>query len=375
MDISFYLSRKRKNGKGLCPVYGRVISHKKSKDFSTGIFTDESNWGEGWPLSNAHECINRLSNISNEIYKHIAEHERKLCFNPVDVVRAYKKTPTSDVTLEIAQELISVEQPSDESELKIMSATKLFVELTGCTVITKVVPETLKGFVNRMKEKKEDGTQKFADTTIQKKLEFLKRVFVYAENKEYIRRNPFRFFKIPNAPDVEPPHLDPKEQKTLATHAFASDRLKYVRDLFLFSCNCGLSYGDLWIFSRENIITEADGREFITGKRFKFPHEEYYLPLLPVAQALAEKYNYCFRQISNQKYNTYLKEVGEILGFKISLSSKIARKTFSQNMIDAGYSTDVVAKMMGHKSFKMTRKHYGRIGQTRVQLESLKIAG
>lgn len=376
MNICFYLSRKRKNRKGLCPIYGRVSGNTKSKDFGTGIFIEEALWGQGWPVSNVRECVNRLSNIANQIYGHIAAAERRMSFCPADVVRAYKNVPTSDSIIEIAQELVSTERPSVGSSDKIIIATKQFVELTGCASITEVIPETLKGYVNRMKEVNlATGKPKFADTTIQKKLEFFKRVFVYAENKEYIRRNPFRFYKVPKAPDTEPLHLTTAEQTLLHNHRFASNRLQYVCNLYLFVCNSGLSYGDLFLFNRGSIVTELDQRQFITGKRAKPPHEEYYLPYMPLAKALAEQYSYQFKHISNQKYNAYIKECAQIVGIEKEITTHTARATFAQNMLDVGYSQEAVAKMMGHKTFKMTRKHYARLSQKRVQLESLKLVG
>jgi integrase len=166
--------------------------------------------------------------------------------------------------------------------------------------------------------------------------------------------------------------LTAKELKTLQLHTFASDRLNFVKELFLFQCYTGLSYADLTQFSRSSIIGMHDIK-YLKGERMK-TGEEYFLPWTKEALAIAEKHNYCFRSLSNQKYNAYLKEVAQILGIDKKLTTHVGRKTFAQSMIDKGYSAEAVSKMMGHASFNMTQKHYGRIGEKRIEMEFLKLA-
>jgi len=56
---------------------------------------------------------------------------------------------------------------------------------------------------------------------------------------------------------------------------------------------------------------EQAGMFFLKGERVK-NGGEYFLPWLPLAQTIANKYNYELPLVTNQKYNAYLKEIAEI---------------------------------------------------------------
>lgn len=70
--------------------------------------------------------------------------------------------------------------------------------------------------------------------------------------------------------------------------------------------------------------------------------------------------------ISNQKYNSYLKEVGEILGFKTKITTHIGRKTFGTIALNDGYSIESVSKMLGHSNIKTTQAHYAVVLKKRI---------
>ncbi len=48
-----------------------------------------------------------------------------------------------------------------------------------------------------------------------------------------------------------------------------SERLEHVRDLFVFSCFCGLAYSDVANLRQENIQKSFDGNLWIITKRVK----------------------------------------------------------------------------------------------------------
>lgn len=60
-------------------------------------------------------------------------------------------------------------------------------------------------------------------------------------------------------------------------------------------------------------------------------------PILPKAQEIIEKYstesNRIFPPISNQKFNSYLKEIAAIAGIEKRLTHQIARKTFTSTVL------------------------------------------
>lgn len=71
-------------------------------------------------------------------------------------------------------------------------------------------------------------------------------------------------------------------------------------------------------------------------------------------------------EISNQKYNSYLKEVGEIIGIKAKLTTHIGRKTFGTIALNSDYSIESVSKMLGHTNIKTTQGHYAVVLKKRI---------
>ncbi len=372
MKTYFYLSKKRINSKGKCPIYCRIASDKTTRsDFSTGIFIAASAWdSKHGNAYNDTESINtRLSTIASNVYKTIADCERESIYQPSEVLHRYQKRERVSIpTLtQIAKEYIQAAQPPERTRIRMMLAVKQFTEIANYNNANRYVSEDLQGFEQMLTAKQ------YSIHSTLKKMQLLKRLFNYAYGKKYVYQNPFLLYRLPKAPRVTLIQLNDAELKLLHKKQFAADRLNQVRDVFLVQCYTGLSYGDLTGFSRA-LVTGKGKMQFLRGKRAK-TNEDFYLPFLKQAKQLAVKYNYRLPVLCNQKYNAYLKEIADILGIEKRLTTHTGRKTFCQLMIDAGYSAESVARMMGHADFKMTQKHYGRIGELRIEREVLKMAG
>ena len=64
---------------------------------------------------------------------------------------------------------------------------------------------------------------------------------------------------------------------------------------------------------------------------------------------------------SNQKTNAYLKEISDLCGLNMHLTTHVARHTFATTVtLSNGISMEAVSKMLGHSSLDMTKK-YARI--------------
>lgn len=70
--------------------------------------------------------------------------------------------------------------------------------------------------------------------------------------------------------------------------------------------------------------------------------------------------------LSNQKMNSYLKEIADVCGIKKELTYHIARHTFATSVTLAnGVSIESVSKMLGHKNIRTTQ-HYAKILDAKV---------
>ena len=81
-------------------------------------------------------------------------------------------------------------------------------------------------------------------------------------------------------------------------------------------------------------------------------------------------------RISNQKINSYLKEVGVICAIDKQLTHKVARKTFGSILLYYNVPMKVVSELMGHSSVVITEKHYAhvelkRLGEAMTSVDAL----
>jgi site-specific recombinase XerD len=70
--------------------------------------------------------------------------------------------------------------------------------------------------------------------------------------------------------------------------------------------------------------------------------------------------------LTNQKYNSYLKELADICGIYKNLTTHTARHTFATTVtLSNGAPIESVSKMLGHKKLQTTQ-HYARVLDIKV---------
>ena len=107
--------------------------------------------------------------------------------------------------------------------------------------------------------------------------------------------------------------LNENEVERLYQFDFSDNqRLERVRDWFLISCWCALRWSDFSTLKPENIIKD-DGDFFLKKNNIK-TGELVYVPVDERLYQMLEKYNFTSIEISNQKFNDYIKEVFEKAG-------------------------------------------------------------
>ena len=124
---------------------------------------------------------------------------------------------------------------------------------------------------------------------------------------------------------------------------------------------------------KEHIIKGFDGNEWISMKREK-TDKLISVPLLPKAKMILGKYrdvgDYALPRFSNQKINSYLKEIAGIVGINKSISHHMARKTFASTvLLYNDVPMEIVSELLGHSSMKITQEYYGKIVQKRESEE------
>jgi site-specific recombinase XerD len=117
-----------------------------------------------------------------------------------------------------------------------------------------------------------------------------------------------------------------------------------------------------------------DGSKWIFTNREKTDGPSH-IPLLPIVEEIIEKYknhpkavnkNRVMPILSNQRMNSYLKEIADVCGINKELTFHIARHTFATTVtLSNGVPIETVSKMLGHRSLKSTQI-YARVLDIKV---------
>ena len=124
-----------------------------------------------------------------------------------------------------------------------------------------------------------------ANTTA-KFMQFFKRIVLIARNNGWIKTDPFVSYPI-KISDVDRGYLTESEIKVIMEKQFPTKRLEQVRDIFIFSCFCGLAYIDAANLRKKNICKSFDGNLWIIGKREK-TGVSFNIPLLDINKKILD---------------------------------------------------------------------------------------
>lgn len=198
----------------------------------------------------------------------------------------------------------------------------------------------------------------YDSTTVAGMMQKLKSVFLHALKNKMIKENPFMGFKIcRKEKDVE--FLTQEEVDRIRQAQLPSVNLERVRDLFLFQCYTALSYCDMAALKPSDFKKNEYGYTYIDGERLK-TKVKFIAILFEDAISIAEKYGNCLPTISNQRYNTNLKIIANICKITKPLHTHIGRHTAACYLLNKGLSLEIVARIMGHSTTKITR-HYAKL--------------
>lgn len=225
-----------------------------------------------------------------------------------------------------------------------------------------------------------DHQKKMGNNSVMKHLERFRKMITLSYKLEWIERDPFINFKA-KFEKVERGYLTKIELKTIEEKQFSIPRLQLVKDLFIFSCYCGLSYIDVINLTEENINFGIDGELWIIKKREK-TNKLLRIPILPKAKTLIDKYKAnpksvingtIFPKISNQKLNSYLKEIADLCDITKNLTFHLARHTFATTVtLTNGVPIETVSQLLGHSRISTTQI-YAKVIDRKVSSDIIKL--
>ena len=190
---------------------------------------------------------------------------------------------------------------------------------------------------------------------------FLNSFIIDAVDAGLLRRNPYRWVRIEKEKTSHglSKCLTPEEFQSIREVKPQSESMERVRDLFVFQTFTCLAYTDLVAFDCKN-IQEVKGKKVYIGKRGK-TKESFTIPLLDPALDILSKYKNKLPIISNVKYNEYLKVLAQAAKIDKPLSSHWARHTGATLLLNNGVSMQIVSRICGHSSTKITEQVYAKL--------------
>ncbi len=213
--------------------------------------------------------------------------------------------------------------------------------------------------------------------TATKTMKTLKTISILGQKLGVLHHDPFFNHRF-HLKSVDRTFLTDEDILKIVNKKLGIQRLELVRDIFIFSCFTGLAYIDVSNLTPEHIVTLDDKRWIIT-KRQKTSVESNVL-LLDIPQNIIAKYSHktyrngkLFPILSNQKTNSYLKEIADLCGIKKNLTFHTARHTFATMSLSKGVPIESVSKMLGHTNIKTTQI-YARITNKKIEHDMERLA-
>lgn len=211
---------------------------------------------------------------------------------------------------------------------------------------------------------------------VMKHLERLMKMTNLAGKMEWLEKDPFRSYKL-KFQKTERNYLSARELQLLEETEFKSEGYEHVRNVFLFCCYTGLSYIDVKQLCPNQLVLGIDGSYWLHSKREK-TSEPLKIPLLPKALEIIENYSDSVENriggkllpvYSNQKINSYLKEIILACGIHKDITFHAARHTFATTVtLSNGVPIETVSKMLGHSKLSTTQI-YARVLEQKISYD------
>ncbi|WP_430812632.1 MULTISPECIES: site-specific integrase [unclassified Carboxylicivirga] len=393
---SNFVLRKSRIGKdGSFPVYLRLLFKGRRVDLSTGMRSTPRSWNEVHQLFtdetvDAHSLNQRLRKIKTsviDIYNRFVSLGKD--FDVVDIKNEFLGKSDSKGVLEVFDYYLKTIENNIGHGYAYRTlkhyrvSRKKLAEFIQSQLRKKDIPITAidYDFLNQfdMHLKTEYGVHQNTAWNYHK---HLKRVMNLAISMEYIQKSPYNQFKT-KLEQANRDFLTKDELHRLETKSLEIDRLSIVRDIFIFACYTGLAYSDISKLSPHHIQKRDDGNQWIIINRTK-TKSQCSIPLYPNAIDILERYS-DYPEIllkgrvlpvaSNQKLNSYLKELANICNINKNLTMHMARHTFATTVtLSNGVPIETVSKVLGHKSLKITQI-YARVLENKISEDMMAIKG
>lgn len=386
MKTLFWIRRNKINQRGKAPIYIRITIAGKRENFSTGVFVAPNEWN-----AKTQKCKDEVLNMKlrvvqdrlDMIYLGLVNGGKAVSASVVKGIYSGKISVKPTLIQCFEAYIANLEKMQSRAKIAIGTVKKDEVykkALVKYLLAIKNINIEAEAFgvahIRKFVDFCEDGLNHCSDYA-QKCALAVRRILQWSFENEMIGNNPLYQWKSHSVNKREIVYLEEEELQLIRRHKFASKRLQVVANMFLIQCFTGMDYGCLQSFEpEEHFRKDPDGKVWIVKARAKNGSTAA-VPLFDDVIELMAGFigpdlfasKLTFPQISNQKYNSYLKEIAEICGIEKRLTTHVGRKTFGMLALNSRFSVEAVAAMLGHRYISTTQRHYAKVLQKRVMFE------
>ena len=377
--VAFYLKKQKANQAGKSPIYARITVNGKRIEISVKRSIEDNNWNPVKGMAKgSREEITKLNKYLDQFKAGIIDNYQQLLLQKKFIIAELLKEKVTgadqaEFTLCKLMEYHNTEQLQvlEPGTMKNYYTTQKYIKefirerfKTSDKYLSELSYKFITDFEyylrNRVPEK---GQKALNNNGLMKHIERFCKMVNLAVRLEWIDRNPFHAYQL-KFDKVEREYLTKDELARIEAKKFNIVRLQVVQDLFVFSCYTGLAYIDVFNLTPANLIEKSENNIWIATNRQK-TNEPVRVPLLPKALAIIEKYKglpqalaegKVLPVLSNQKLNSYLKEIADTCDITKPLTFHIARHTFATTVtLTNGVPIETVSKLLGHSKLTTTQ--------------------
>lgn len=373
-SVCFYQRNDKSDKMNTAPVYMRVTVNGKRAEIATNKRFDVGRWHSGEPAGNktdARELRKDLESFRlrvNTIYRDLTDRGIAVTADRIKEVFTGKNQKSKNL-LDVfklhndkLQDLVGTEySPGTLQRYQTtLSHVREFINKQygkNDLLLQELNFEFVSGFDHFLRT-----VHECSHNTAVKYVKNLRKIINMAINYDWLEKDPFSKFQGRVKP-VERCFLSMEELRMLEEKKFSIARIEQVRDIFIFCCYTGLAYADVEKLSTEHIVKGIDGSLWIMINRTKTDTKSR-IPLLQKAAEILDKYeHHPVRQkgallpvLTNQRMNSYLKELADVCGITKNLTFHIARHTFATTVtLTNGVPIETVSAMLGHRDIHTTQ--------------------
>lgn len=393
-STSAFIRKHKANAQGKVPVYFRITVDGKPAELSTKHYIDDHNWSsEKRRAKGNSETARTINHTIESLELKVHQQYNELLIKGKLVTALLLKNKILGIeeekhtlinlfelhTEEIRQRVgVDYAKGTYQTYLTTLRHLKEFVKrnyLTDDITLQELNYKFITDFELYLKTVADN-----AQNGMLKHIQRLCKVVTIAVKNDWLDKDPFAKYEA-RKEKTNRDFLTAEELQLIEQKQFNINRLNTVRDTFLFTCYTGLAYSDIKYLKPDNIGRGIDGEYWLFTNRRK-TNVPSNIPLLPQALQIIEKYRNHPQALnhgtilpvfSNQRLNSYLKEIADQCGIAKNITFHMGRHTFATTItLTNNVPIETVSKMLGHTNLKTTQI-YAKVVEKKVSEDMMKL--